>query len=95
MKNKFGFYYPSRIGRWHFRWPWHVAGGVRCWVFNKWSYANKDSSHATEGITILGMTKIDLRWIVQPEIALKEYRAGEDRLVKWMVNLKNEKIWGD
>ncbi len=93
MKNSCCFQYPSRLGGWYFRLPWHVLGGWKSWVFKKWSVTSKDKANMTEGIIILGFTKIDSHWLCSPENAIKFYRAGQERLIKYL--LTNEEEWGD
>ena len=94
-RNICDFQYPSSIGRWHFRWPWHVLGGFRGWLFKTWSVSSKDNLSVTNGIIILGMTRVDTHWLCTPEVAIKHFRDGQDRLVKWLLDNREEEIWGD
>lgn len=92
-QNKFGFKYPTRYGAWSWRWPSHVAGGFKSWIFKHWVYQSKDKKSITEGVTILGFTKIDTSWNCEPEEAIKIYRNGQQKLIDWLMG--GEEIWGD
>lgn len=84
--------FPYREGKWSWRWPLHVSGGLKHWFYYSWKYVNtnRGNKSMSSGLIILGFTKIDHIWLTTDrDEAIKIEQQNEKNFVKYMDELLN------